>query len=350
MNRNTRQIDSASPKKRRNNQQGERRRLKSTVRWTLFSLSCLAYFLVSTSLWVFDGPFSQVRNGVIDTFDETRHGYLLRPLSLFTVSNSVIRAHALANGGLVSVTTPISEIASKKFNNPNETIQQATYHGQTYTAHIMIINNPKQIHIATTRFLGKHGETVQQMVADTGAIAGVNGGAFNDAKQQGTGAYPQGITIHNGKVITGAGSKGTFAEIAFTKGGQMIAGDYSLADLQRENVQEALSFGPVLLQNGRAVQTTDQGYNPRTAIGQTRSGKVILIVTDGRGQYGHLGASLADVTALMLKYHAVIAADLDGGSSTTMVYHNALVNTPVDLTGARSVATSVVVLPAGKGR
>lgn len=347
MNRKTHQRESSSSKDMRQNAQHQR--LKPYIRWTLFTLCCFVYFLISTSLWVFDGPFSQVRNGVIDTFDETRHGYLLRPLSLFTVSNEVIRAHALTNGGLISVTTPVNQIASVHYDNQSGAIQLGSYHGQTYTAHIMVIQNPLRVKMAMTKFLGKRGETVQQMVTDAGAIAGVNGGAFNDAKQQGTGAFPQGITMHNGDVLTGADTRGKFAEIALTKGGQLIAGDYSLADLQRANVQEALSFGPVLVQNGVAVQTTDQGWNPRTAIGQTRTGSIILIVTDGRGQFGHPGATLADVTALMLKYHAVIAADLDGGSSTTMVYHNALVNTPVDLTGARSIGTSIVVLPTGKG-
>lgn len=129
----------------------------------------------------------------------------------------------------------------------------------------------------------------------------------------------------------------------------MIAGDYSLADLEKADVQQALSFGPVLVLNGQPVSVPDQGFNPRTAIGQTASGKVILIVTDGRGQFGHLGASMSDLTELMLQYHAEIAADLDGGSSTTMVYNGKLVNTPVDLTGPRSVATSIVVMPANGG-
>ncbi|GMA61697.1 phosphodiester glycosidase family protein [Alicyclobacillus fastidiosus] len=313
-------------------------------------MSCFVYFLVSTSLWIFHGPFPSVRNYVIDTVDETRHGYLLRPLSLFTLPESVIKAHALANGGMVSQTIPISQIQTQNFDNHSGSIQTYTYQGQTYTAHIMVISDPQRIRVETTKYLGKQGETVQQMVADAGAVAGINGGAFSDNNQQGTGANPLGITISNGKVITGANSHQRYAEIAFTQGGQLIAGDYSLADLQQEGVREALSFGPVLVMNGKPVQTADQGYNPRSAIGQTSDGKVILIVTDGRGQFGHLGASLADMTALMLKYNAVIAADLDGGSSTTMVYNNQLVNTPVDLTGARSVATSFVVMPESGGQ
>ncbi|WP_206916648.1 phosphodiester glycosidase family protein [Alicyclobacillus suci] len=323
---------------------------KPALRWAVFFFVCFIYFCVSTSLWVFHGPFQSLRNYVIDTFDETRHGYLLRPLSLFTLPNSVIAAHALADGGMVSETTPIDEIRTQNFDNNDGSIQLETYNGQTFTAHIMIVDDPKRIKVATTRYLGKRGETVLQMVEDTGAVAGVNGGAFSDANEQGTGAYPLGITMHDGKVITGAGSTGKHAEIAFTSGGQLIAGNYSLADLREKNVQEALSFGPVLVLNGQPVQVPDQGYNPRTAIGQTADGKVILVVTDGRGQYGHLGASMADITAIMLKYHAVTAVDLDGGSSTTMVYHDKLVNTPVDLTGARSVATSIVVMPESRGQ
>jgi exopolysaccharide biosynthesis protein len=250
---------------------------------------------------------------------------------------------------MVSKTIPINEIPTQNYDNGDGTIHLYTYHGETFTAHIMVIDNPKRIKVATTKYLGKSGETVQQMVAIAGAVAGVNGGAFSDTDQQGTGANPLGITIHDGKVITGAHSSEKYPEIAFTNGGQMIAGDYSLAELQQKDVQEALSFGPVLVLNGQPVSVPDQGYNPRTAIGQTADGKVILIVTDGRGQYGQLGASMTDITELMLKYHAKIAADLDGGSSTTMVYNNKLVNTPVDLTGARSVGTSIVVMPQDGG-
>lgn len=100
----------------------------------------------------------------------------LRPLSLFTLPNSVIEAHALADGGMVSETTPIDEIRTQNFDNNDGSIQLETYNGQTFTAHIMIVDDPKRIKVATTRYLGKRGETVLQMVEDTGAVAGVNGG------------------------------------------------------------------------------------------------------------------------------------------------------------------------------
>ena len=60
------------------------------------------------------------------------------------------------------------------------------------------------------------------------------------------------------------------------------------------------------------------GLNPRTAIGQRKDGTLLLLVTDGRGRNGHLGASASDLIDIMVEYGAVNAANLDGGSSSCM--------------------------------
>ena len=44
------------------------------------------------------------------------------------------------------------------------------------------------------------------------------------------------------------------------------------------------------------------GANPRTAIGQKADGTVLLLVTDGRGASGHLGATAADLIKIMKQY------------------------------------------------
>ena len=80
-------------------------------------------------------------------------------------------------------------------------------------------------------------------------------------------------------------------------------------------VRDAVSFGPVLVVNGEAVEVngSGSGLNPRTAIGQREDGSILLVVIDGR-QVNSLGASYSDVIELMLEYGAVNAANLDGGS------------------------------------
>ena len=71
----------------------------------------------------------------------------------------------------------------------------------------------------------------------------------------------------------------------------------------------------------RKLDGQGSGANPRTVIGQRSDGAVLLLVTDGRGTSGHLGATASDLIDIMLKYGAVNAANLDGGSSSTMVYN-----------------------------
>ena len=77
-----------------------------------------------------------------------------------------------------------------------------------------------------------------------------------------------------------------------------------------------------LIINGEERQLTGQGsgLNPRTAIGQRADGAVLMLVTDGRGSSGHLGASASDLIGIMKEYGAVNAANLDGGSSSCMYY------------------------------
>ncbi|MBR5943648.1 MAG: phosphodiester glycosidase family protein, partial [Lachnospiraceae bacterium] len=54
-------------------------------------------------------------------------------------------------------------------------------------------------------------------------------------------------------------------------------------------------------------------------------------VCDGRGASGHLGATAADVIGIMQDYGAVNAANLDGGSSSSMYYNGQYEMTSVTL-------------------
>ncbi len=88
------------------------------------------------------------------------------------------------------------------------------------------------------------------------------------------------------------------------------------------------------------------GANPRTAIGQTADGRILLLVTDGRGANGHLGATASDLIEIMEQYGAVNAANLDGGSSTCMYYNGKWLQNSVTFYYATSswrIPTAVLV-------
>jgi exopolysaccharide biosynthesis protein len=312
-----------------------------------FVLLLGVYSFVSSSLLLFHGPFAGLREYVIDSLATSRHGYLLRPLSLFTLSEKEIQAHDpnLANldAGKSSLAHAEQDYSGSR-GDPRIDIED--YQGRTFSAKIMLVHDPLRVKVAVTQHLGDVGETVSEMVDREHAVAGVNGGAFKDVGYRGTGGIPLGITISDGKVIESSPSENQ-PIIGLTSKGSLIAGTYTLAELRQLGVQQALTFGPVLIQNGeiRIRGNGGWGYAPRTAIGQRADGTIIFIVTDGRFIHGpsNVGASLLDVAELMQQYGAVVAANLDGGSSTTMVYKGKLVNQPTDILGERKIATAWVV-------
>jgi uncharacterized protein YigE (DUF2233 family) len=119
-----------------------------------------------------------------------------------------------------------------------------------------------------------------------------------------------------------------------------------------KNVQQAFSGGPVLVQNGvvnvdwRTEHFTDPSFAndraPRTAIGVTKNGNILLVTVDGR-QSQSKGVTLTDMGNIMVSLGAVQAMNLDGGGSTEMTVGGLYVNSPSD--GApRRVAEALALL------
>ena len=86
------------------------------------------------------------------------------------------------------------------------------------------------------------------------------------------------------------------------------------------------------------------GVNPRTAIGQRSDGAVLLLVIDGR-QVISMGATYLDLAEIMLRYGAVNACNLDGGSSSLMWFKGDYINNCASVIGIRPVPDTFIVLP-----
>jgi len=120
------------------------------------------------------------------------------------------------------------------------------------------------------------------------------------------------------------------------------------AQAQEKNIRDCVSIsnsiGPFLVINGEAqdVSGLGGGINPRTAVGQTADGSVLLLAVDGR-QANSLGASFSDLQDIMLQYGAVNASTMDGGTSTQMYYDGEVINTPYSPTGPRSCPTAFLI-------
>jgi hypothetical protein len=89
----------------------------------------------------------------------------------------------------------------------------------------------------------------------------------------------------------------------------------------------ALSGYNVLVENGKNVaQDGDGSRHPRTLIGITKEGDVLLIVIDGRRRGYSAGATLAEAAEIGMRMDAYWLIELDGGRSSTLVIDGKVVN------------------------
>ncbi|WP_225442735.1 phosphodiester glycosidase family protein [Paenibacillus lycopersici] len=237
--------------------------------------------------------------------------------------------HVIHSGTGSSDPSAGSGTAADSQNKPLVEVESISGHG--YSGYVMTVNDPTKIRIAVPDKPGR-GERVTSMVKRTGAIAGVNGGGFADPNWEGNGFQPIGIVMSGGKLFYSDLGKSKSTQVVGIDGsGKMVAGRYTLGELKQMGVKEAVTFQPRIIVNGKGlIKNAADGWGiaPRTAMGQREDGAILFVVIDGR-QPGHsIGANLYDVQQILLERGAVIAANLDGGSSTVLVKDGEVLNKP----------------------
>ncbi|MBR5283917.1 MAG: phosphodiester glycosidase family protein, partial [Clostridia bacterium] len=144
-------------------------------------------------------------------------------------------------------------------------------------------------------------------------IVSTNGAGFDMATGE-----PSGLLIMNGKEWHSISASGFFG---VTKDGKAVIGtmdDYN--KIYKGQLQEALAGFGSLIHNGKIVASAnDTTRAPRTAIGITKTGKVVMMVLDGRGAPHSIGGNMMEIAHIMLQAGCVEAINLDGGGSTTFV-------------------------------
>ena len=225
--------------------------------------------------------------------------------------------------------------------------------GGTYKGKLMIVRDPKRVIVGTSDNLGRQGGLkLPQLVEKYDGIAGINGGGFNDESGRGDGGTPQGLVITDGKIVYGSAAS-RYSVVGLDGDGILIVGKMTAQEALDLGVLWAVSFnlhgainGALVVNGEIQTQNLPSGINPRTAIGQREDGALLLLVLDGRS-VDTLGATLKDVCDVMLEYGAVNVGNLDGGSSSVMVYDGEIINTVASVTGNRYIPTGFIVLREG---
>ena len=218
---------------------------------------------------------------------------------------------------------------------------------------LLLVHNPKQVILGTSdEFVRQPGLLLTDMVAKYHGVAGINAGGFNDENGSGDGSTPQGLVITNGEIVWGDRNT-PYHMVGLDADGILQVGSMTGTQAIEKGIQWAVSFvthdglASSLIINGEIqTQNLGGGVNPRTAIGQREDGTILLLVLDGRS-ISTIGATMEDVANIMLEYGAVNAGNLDGGSSSVMVYNGEIINHCASVTGPRRIPTGFIVLEEG---
>lgn len=239
------------------------------------------------------------------------------------------------------------DIGGTEIGKEEKDIEVIEISGPTYYANLIVVKDPSRVSVASIFPWRYEGVTLDKLVNDAGAIAGINGGLYNSYNN--SGGTPYGVVVSNGEiqlnepnqwpglVLIGL-TEDNILQIVNIDGMskaqvESLIKDKKIRDavtFQEENSDVNNHFVQLVI-NGEARELNGKGsgLNPRTAIGQRADGALLLLVTDGRGKSGHLGASASDLINIMLEHGAVNAANLDGGSSSCMYYDGEYLMTSV---------------------
>lgn len=127
-----------------------------------------------------------------------------------------------------------------------------------------------------------------------------------------------------------------------SKSTAQIAGDF-----KKWKIQTAIGGGPVLVQEGKIKITNNEELkfagkalfdkHPRTAVGYTKNGQLIIMAVEGRFPGKAEGANLEQLAKILIGVGCVEAMNLDGGGSSCLLINGKQTITPSDKEGQRPV-------------
>ena len=317
--------------------------LRVLARVGISVLTVLVAFVLCLSMilnQIFNGPSIAARNILTMSLLEPSGTKWIPPLFLDKATLNEIQNGSTGSElpdefdpNKVQINTDTSLNAnSDEWKNHPDGVRIERLSGATFNAHVMIIRDPSKVYMATsseTFSKDKPGLRITEAIEKEGAIAAINAGAFydNGTSNPVVGSVPEGLVIAGGKVVWNKVEMGVpengFA--GFNKDNVLVVASSMTASKAMElNIRDGCCFGPVLIMNGQVnekVYNGNSGFNPRTAIGQRADGAVIFLCIDGR-TVSSPGGTYRDIIDIMTEYGAVNACNLDGGSSSVMLYRD----------------------------
>lgn len=266
---------------------------------------------------------------------------------LVVIENPENKPNTGANGSNNTPKLTIPGSDGQEIDPDGDGIDIVDIKGSTFNGKLMIVYDPTRVFVGVSGAFGSdlYGRNIKAIYNSyDNVIAGINGGGWVDNNGQGRGGEPLGLVISQGKVLWGESDSTPWECCGITEEGKLVVGRMTVQQAIDMGVTDAVVFGPTLIVNNEPTEALGSGggLNPRTAIGQRADGSMLLLAINGRTT-NSLGASLRDAQDIMLKFGAVNAYNLDGGSSTSMMFNGEHINVNASVMGLREMCTAFLV-------
>ena len=339
-------------------------------RWIVNSITIIYILGCIVFINLLYGPVPKFREWLITTAMETmNHQYLCRIFYSDAYINNLLSNNFLVEPDQEMDTDLVETIDDKKikifeYDEENEyEVKMFKNHAEDeiyrlirfkvngQNAYLAVVYDPAYCEFLASKNVFVSGEYIVDMAKRTKALIAVNGGRFIDPTNKSNGNNPAGVTIQKHKIITDYDYSGTWGVIGFNRDNILVLyKNKNAQQLLDAGVRDAVTSVPFLIVNGVPAFTKGNGgygFAARTAVGQRKDGVTLILVVDSNETRTN-GASMKDLTDIMLNYGAINAAALDGGTSTVMVENGVTISRPINGSlkhVTRPVATGLVVNP-----
>ncbi|MDD6224472.1 MAG: phosphodiester glycosidase family protein [bacterium] len=331
------------------------------IRWrkmhtVLYSLLVIPILFFSAFIWMLYGSDSSYRTQFIqDVMNTKNYQYLANlffnqdmiqqslehfiPFSYHGASSNQLYEFKPIEFEMNTYANSYEEEILKK-DHPNDIYKIIKIQGtlrdgiSKYSGYMTVVYEPSKVKIGTSIGAGvddsSFGQILSQISKNYNALVAMNAGGFYDPNWDSNGGIPHGMVIQNGKLLTnfrrGLDSGGM---IGFDENHRLVLRNVSAEEALDMKIRDAVDWGPYLIVDG-VNYFKEESYQwacARTVIGQRKDGIVLLLVIDGDQPHSK-GASYSDLADIMERYGAYNAANLDGGTSTSMVENHEYINIP----------------------
>ncbi|MEA4870841.1 MAG: phosphodiester glycosidase family protein [Christensenella sp.] len=240
-------------------------------------------------------------------------------------------AHGDFSATFPTTDTGAGALYSHQSDTARISINRVQENGVTYFVADVWVKTIDAFHTALAK--GSYGRSIHEMplkiANDNQAVFAVSGDYY--------GAREQGVVVRNGALYRDVMGEDV---CILKKDGTLSVykkSEFNALGMLNDSVWQAWAFGPALVNNGTACDTSDSKIkvkNPRCAIGYYAPGHYCFIVVDGRQSGYSDGMTLDELAQTFVSLGCVTAYNLDGGATAMMVFQGAVISQPTS--GGRS--------------